>query len=321
LFILDCACCTTCCFTSWMSVDYFVDSVERVVKVVEPVFAIVAAALVSLDAFVFFTTVIREVERTSGARAAWMHGTWAAWLLFNVMFNHVLCILTRPGSTLEADPQHLRLSMTTSWRWYNTCDRAKPPLSHHCSICNKCVLKMDHHCVWMNNCVGFQNYRYFLLYIFYMWMGSVYSAVMTCMALRSYAGPEATLDEMVQHFQVTFIFMILSGSVFIGLSALLGWHVWLIVSGYGTIEALSTSLPCKASSLKKNPYNLGTIGNFCEVFDVSGRFWWFIWMLPSARRKRGNGYQLPTRKFSRSQPWSSVRVAAPVEGDERTGNA
>jgi hypothetical protein len=51
-----------------MSVDYFVDSVERVVKVVEPVFAIVAAALVSLDAFVFFTTVIREVRLVCHSR-------------------------------------------------------------------------------------------------------------------------------------------------------------------------------------------------------------------------------------------------------------
>ncbi|GAX81510.1 hypothetical protein CEUSTIGMA_g8938.t1 [Chlamydomonas eustigma] len=213
--------------------------------------------------------------------------------------------------------------MTTAWRWCNVCDRAKPPLSHHCSICNKCVLKMDHHCVWMSNCVGFQNYRYFFLYIFYMWVGSVYSAIMTCIALRSSAGSKATLDQIVEHFQVTFIFMILSGSVFIGLSALLGWHVWLIVSGYGTIEALSITVPGKVN-WRNNPYNLGMTGNFCEVFDVGGRFWWCTWMLPSTRRKRGNGYQLPTRKSSaRTQPHRNIsgKPAASVEIEERSGSA
>ena len=34
------------------------------------------------------------------------------------------------------------MAMAPHWRWCTTCDRPKPPLSHHCSICNKCVLKM-----------------------------------------------------------------------------------------------------------------------------------------------------------------------------------
>ncbi|WAR06587.1 ZD16A-like protein [Mya arenaria] len=54
------------------------------------------------------------------------------------------------------------------------CISPKPPRTHHCTICGKCILKMDHHCPWLNNCVGHNNHRYFFLFCVYMWMGTIY---------------------------------------------------------------------------------------------------------------------------------------------------
>lgn len=51
------------------------------------------------------------------------------------------------------------------------CISPKPPRTHHCSVCDKCVLAMDHHCPWLNNCVGYYNARYFYLYMVYMVTG------------------------------------------------------------------------------------------------------------------------------------------------------
>jgi hypothetical protein len=51
------------------------------------------------------------------------------------------------------------------------CEIVKPVRTHHCSSCNSCVFLMDHHCPWINNCVGLENQRYFLLFIFWMWVG------------------------------------------------------------------------------------------------------------------------------------------------------
>jgi hypothetical protein len=67
---------------------------------------------------------------------------------------------------------------------YRTCRRCrqfKPARAHHCSICERCVIKMDHHCPWVNNCVGIGNHKFFLLFIFYVFILSVYAITLVVM--------------------------------------------------------------------------------------------------------------------------------------------
>ena len=54
------------------------------------------------------------------------------------------------------------------------CNEIKPARTHHCSVCNTCVFQMSHHCPFTNNCVGLENQRFFLLFIFYSMLGTIY---------------------------------------------------------------------------------------------------------------------------------------------------
>ncbi|CAF1223880.1 unnamed protein product [Rotaria magnacalcarata] len=60
------------------------------------------------------------------------------------------------------------------WTVCNRCDTYRPARSHHCRICRRCVRRLDHHCPWINNCVGEFNQKYFMLFLFYVGVISVY---------------------------------------------------------------------------------------------------------------------------------------------------
>ena len=66
---------------------------------------------------------------------------------------------------LQAD--EVRLIRRKFWKRCDFCATVKPPRTHHCSQCNRCVVRMDHHCVWIGNCVGLHNMKPFLLFLLY----------------------------------------------------------------------------------------------------------------------------------------------------------
>mmetsp|Transcript_17145 Transcript_17145/g.43481 ORF Transcript_17145/g.43481 Transcript_17145/m.43481 type:complete len:368 (+) Transcript_17145:58-1161(+) len=70
-------------------------------------------------------------------------------------------------------------------RYCRVCECFKPESAHHCSVCQRCVERMDHHCPWINNCVGESNLRYFLLFLFWVFVAS--SSTLLIFAYRGYS--------------------------------------------------------------------------------------------------------------------------------------
>lgn len=66
-----------------------------------------------------------------------------------------------------------------SYKFCRHCRCIKPPRAHHDSVSGKCVYEMDHYCPWMNNCIGYYNYRYFVLFLFYLFLGCCYLLLIT----------------------------------------------------------------------------------------------------------------------------------------------
>jgi len=111
-----------------------------------------------------------------------MYVVLAGWCFLGLIFSYsYFCtMLTDPGQVPvywmrpyeqegEPDPQF----------YCTVCKLYKPPRTHHCKRCQRCVLKMDHHCKWVNNCVGHGNYKYFFCTLFSAYAGVVYMVVLT----------------------------------------------------------------------------------------------------------------------------------------------
>ena len=71
-------------------------------------------------------------------------------LCFMALACHAKTSLTDPGSVpIAAIPSERQRLLKDSHSMCGQCQTFKPPMSHHCRICNRCISRMDHHCPWV----------------------------------------------------------------------------------------------------------------------------------------------------------------------------
>uniref|UniRef100_A0A3Q3X9L4 Palmitoyltransferase n=1 Tax=Mola mola TaxID=94237 RepID=A0A3Q3X9L4_MOLML len=112
-----------------------------------------------------------------------LHGS-----VFNLILVLLLaCVVPLPDtaidfSDLRSQSSRMNERGCEGWTVCSRCETYRPPRAHHCRVCQRCIRRMDHHCPWINNCVGELNQKYFIQFLFYTGMASLYSLVLVVSA-------------------------------------------------------------------------------------------------------------------------------------------
>ncbi|SOV15078.1 palmitoyltransferase, putative [Plasmodium sp. gorilla clade G2] len=152
----------------------------------------------------------------------------------------------------------------------------KPDRSHYCRAIEKNVLKMDHYCPWVANCVGFYNYKFFLLSLFYANICCLYVNINCYTSFPNfYSNPNILFNEVFY----LFLEIVLASVILIIIFPFFLFHIYLTSKNYTTLEFCVTG-----QWEKGNIYDLGIEENFKQVLGDNVLFWIF----PLGKPK-GNG--------------------------------
>lgn len=176
------------------------------------------------------------------------------------------------------------------------CLSVKPERTHHCSVCNRCILKMDHHCPWLSNCVGFYNYKFFILFLFY---GSLYILFQFGTILQILIN-QFTLKEniLVTNYKKLWLIQLFITFV-LGFTICVFFftHFYQVLLGNETtleqldrerIKERNRKSKGIIEEIPKNIYNVGWKNNFIQVFGKNP----MLWLIP-VQTCIGDGYSFP----------------------------
>lgn len=151
------------------------------------------------------------------------------------------------------------------------CTKFKPDRTHHCRMCDTCVLRMDHHCPWIANCIGFRNYKYFFLTLLYsefalgIYVGLFWETVVIMMN-----------DEEVSGYLAFFVLLQYSLMCLLLIIVTIFWvfHWYLLLNGYTTIEFCEKRAR-KANYRNGSPYSIGLLYNVKQGLGANPLLWFF----------------------------------------------
>lgn len=151
----------------------------------------------------------------------------------------------------------------------------QPDRCHHCSQCNKCVLKMDHHCPWVSNCIGFYNYKFFINMLFYVSLTSGFVVYTMSPIINHVIEHCDKIDTKLSYYIITTY--ILCCALWLVVTGFFIFHLYLISNSYSTIEYCEKRTETlQFHGFAISQYDLGCFQNFQTILGHNC----LIWFLP-----------------------------------------
>ncbi|XP_065828000.1 palmitoyltransferase ZDHHC16-like [Oscarella lobularis] len=269
----------------------------KLVSLSGPLFVVGVVLLISLVVVTVYLYILPVYVETSYFLTT-IYIILGHWLLANIAFHYYMCVATRPGSPPAATEFNLR----RGWKFCHKCMQMKPPRTHHCTACKRCVLKMDHHCPWINNCVGHLNHRYFLLFCVYISIGAAFVAWISWNTFSEmFFATEISLDDYTWRRSLVIPVTVLCLTVCLAVGMLASWHSFLISTGQTSIE-LHVNRELEKTYLKHgfiflNRNDYGVARNWRLFLGLTGSRNWRSLLWPSAHKPPGSGLEWDLREY------------------------
>eukprot|EP00769_Ergobibamus_cyprinoides_P000563 gnl/Ergobibamus_cyprinoides/157.p1 GENE.gnl/Ergobibamus_cyprinoides/157~~gnl/Ergobibamus_cyprinoides/157.p1 ORF type:complete len:357 (+),score=96.93 gnl/Ergobibamus_cyprinoides/157:85-1071(+) len=271
--------------------------------VFQPVLILLCTGLVTgitYNSFISLTTPIGEDAEAAVATplGQFYLAMFCVFLDVEILLNYYLACIVKAGTPPmpheAAEVAELPSLAEGGARICKKCQRWKPARTHHCSLCNRCVLKYDHHCPWLANCVGFRNYGYFLLFLFWAFVGLLYAVVT---GLPAFLAAFSSNGLASSQKQVVFMLLgyIMAFSLLLSVAFLFIYHCWLAATNQTTVESYTNrDADRHAKRIGQsfhNPYDLGWRRNLLQIFGGTrlGRHWFTIVFIPWLKGPVGTG--------------------------------
>ncbi|KAL7750619.1 hypothetical protein RI367_003961 [Sorochytrium milnesiophthora] len=231
---------------------------------------------------------------------------------------------------MDEDPsvaQDPASSVPEGWRYCRKCSAPKPPRCHHCSICNRCVLKMDHHCPWL---ARHNNHRYFVLFLVYISLACIVFSIMALPLASDVFSPTVRWAHGDVVSRQTFAFAYLMAAVLgCALSGMAAWHVYLVLKGKSQLEFMEhkqlREWLAQQGRTFVNPHDLGWRLNLRVFLNVSELHPMYFAVLPYYVPALGDGTRYPSIYDYPSLYWEGIadwrKRSAPLPATTQAGTA
>lgn len=155
------------------------------------------------------------------------------------------------------------------WTICTRCETYRPPRAHHCRICQRCIRRMDHHCPWINNCVGERNQKYFIQFLLYVGLLSLYAIGLCIFSWLSDCID--CQDIKIRQARIMHCIILLLESALFGIfvSAILTDQIQAILGDETTVEHAAKQGPYRPHKPK-----------LALLSEVCGRTHPLLWLLP-----------------------------------------